>query len=638
MIADDVVERVRASADIVQLIGESVPLKRSGSDWRGPCPFHNGKGPNFSVSPKRGSYHCFVCHEKGDIFTYVRKRFGLDWPAAVKHVGERVGVEVIDTPKRELPPDPNARNWEVLSVASDWFRRQLEDEDVGRSAREYLKDRSIDAAACERFGIGFSPSDAQSMRKYLHSLGFDDSRLLEAGLLVEADDQEPRARFRDRVMFPIQDEVGNFVGFGGRVMGNREPKYLNSSESSVFQKRRVLYGLNVARNAIRRSGRVLVVEGYMDAIRLALAGIEEVVAPLGTALTEEQALLLTRYTRTVYLLYDSDEAGLKATFRSGHELLRNRAEVRVVTLPPGTDSKDPDSFVRAQGAVALEAQIADSIDLFDRQIQIIERRGWFKDIKGRRTAIDRLLPTIRATFDPLTHDMYLTRLAEMVHVDKATLAEEADQPVTASGKRQRVEKAGEQRPTEEDFQGNAEQTNEESSWNAASNWKRKRKGSDSSRDWHSSSAPIRFSGEQPAERGIIRMMIADRAVVEQFAERFHSEDFRDRRYRAIFESLLYSSEDDGLDVVSTRLPEDALKVFRDIANNIDENAAAGSDVELAFSRLAARALEERIAQIRIALRATDSPNDQNALLKERMEVEKELRRLLPVRSTGKSRG
>ena len=164
---------------------------------------------------------------------------------------------------------------------------------------------------------------------------------------------------------------------------------------------------------IRRASRAIVVEGYMDAIRIALAGIEEVVAPLGTALTEEQAELLVRYTSEVYLLYDNDAAGLKATFRSGQELLRNRADVRVVTLPPGPDGKDPDSFIQAFGVAALEAQIAQAMDLFDRQIQIIERRGWFEDIKGRRRAIDRLLPTIRAARDPLVHDLYLTRLSEV---------------------------------------------------------------------------------------------------------------------------------------------------------------------------------------------------------------------------------
>lgn len=631
MISDDVVERVKAAADIVQLIAETVPLKRTGADYRGPCPFHNGKGPNFAVSPKRGSYHCFVCHESGDVFTFVRKRLGLDWPSAVKHVGERFGVEVIDTPAREHAPDPNEHNWEVLSTAAEWFRTQLADAQVGAEARAYLDTRGIDGAARERFGIGFAPADAQALRRHLHTLGFDDARLLEAGLLVSVEGQpEPRVRFRERVVFPILDESGHHVAFGGRVIGNREPKYLNSPESGVFQKRRTLYGLFAARGAIRRANRVIVVEGYMDAIRLTLAGIEEVVAPLGTALTEEQAQLLMRYTREVYLLYDNDEAGLKATFRSGQELLRNRAEVRVVTLPPGKDGKDPDTFIQAQGVGALEAQIANAIDFFDRQIQIIERRGWFADLKGRRNAIDKLLPTIRATRDPLMHDLYLSRLSEVAHVDKDTLATEADQPVTLGNRR--VAQPAESAPRDERAEPPEPPPQQE--WTPPGphrgKWKGRR-GRDDGPQWQTSAAPLRAGRDEPVERSLIRLMLGDRALVERFAERFSADEFRDVRYRGVFVALLQSEHDDDFEVVASRVPDDALPTYRELINGADANLAEGADVELSLARFQARHLEDRILEIRAAL-GTASRDEQNALMRERLELETELRRLVPVRS------
>ena len=212
------------------------------------------------------------------------------------------------------------------------------------------------------------------------------------------------------------------MGFGGRAMGDEQPKYLNSPESPVFQKRRTLYGLHTAKQAMRRAQRAIIVEGYLDAIRLTLAGVEEVVAPLGTALTEEQARLLVRYASEIFLLYDSDEAGQKATFRSGMELLREKAAVRVVTLP---DGEDPDSFVRAEGRAAMESQLSQAIDVFDRQVQLLERRGWFSDLRRSRRAVDKLLPTIRAASDPLTRDLYLARLADVTGLDKAALQAEA---------------------------------------------------------------------------------------------------------------------------------------------------------------------------------------------------------------------
>ncbi|MEP6779913.1 MAG: DNA primase, partial [Gemmatimonadaceae bacterium] len=356
MISDETIERVREGADIVQIIGEFVKLKKSGNSYRGPCPFHNGSGPNFSVSPKEGIYHCFVCGVSGDSIKFIREKLNLDFTAAVKMVGEKSGIEVIDAPNRIQAPDPNARHWEVLASSAEWFQKQLADEVIGREARQYLTGRGLNAEAITRFGIGFAPSDRAALRKYLHSLGFDDQRQLDAGMLSAREGEtEPRMNFRNRVMFPIIDELGHNVGFGGRAMGDAVPKYLNSAESSVFKKGKTLYGMNTAKHAIRRAERAIVVEGYMDAISVVLAGFEEVVAPLGTALTEQQAELLGRYTQEVFLFYDSDQAGQKATFRAGLELLRHKSTVRVVTLP---DDDDPDTFARREGHAGLEKLFA----------------------------------------------------------------------------------------------------------------------------------------------------------------------------------------------------------------------------------------------------------------------------------------
>ncbi len=639
MISDETVERVRSAADIVQIISEYVPLKRSGADYRGACPFHGGTKPNFSVSQKKGSYHCFVCSESGDVFTFVRKRLGLDWPSAIKMIGERVGIEVIDTPSRMVVADPNERNWEVLATAAEWFRTQLAAESIGRDAREYLSGRGIDESACARFGIGFSPRDPQSLRRYLHGLGFDDARLLEAGLLVLRDGEtEPRQRFFGRIMFPIVDELGHHVAFGGRALGDEAPKYLNSGESGVFQKRRTLYGLYAAKNAMRRNSRAIVVEGYLDAIRLALAGIEEVVAPLGTALTEEQGELLVRYAPEVFLLYDSDEAGQKATFRSGKELLRHRASVRVVTLP---DGDDPDTFVRKHGRGGLETLLAQAIDLFDRQVQVLERLGWFANLRKQRLAIDKLLPTIRAARDPLTRELYLARLADVSHLDKNMLASEADEPPTTSrtARGAVARDDGDPGPSVEASSelgsdrapDAASAPSPYANAQARNAWKGKR-GRVTGPEWQATNVPPRPRKDQPVERTLLRAMLIDRSLVERVAERHGSDVFRDLSYRAVFQALLSAGHDDDLEFIAEGLSAQPLQALRDLTNTAEGNATeAALDISMSLARLNARPLEARMDEI-LAEMSRATVERQNELMRERMELDRELRLLLPIRS------
>ena len=630
MIADDVVERVRLASDIVQMIGEYVPLKRSGASYRGPCPFHQGKGPNFSVTPDKNNYHCFVCHESGDLFTFLRKRLGLDFVGAVKLVGERVGIEVIDQPTRAHAPDPNERNWEVLATAAEWFRMQLIDELPGRDARAYLAGRGIDADACARFGLGFSPRDGHALRRYLNALGFDEARQVDAGLLVRRDaDTEPRAPFFGRIMFPILDEMGHHVAFGGRAMGDAIPKYLNSSESAVFQKRRTLYGLHTAKQAMRRAGRAIVVEGYLDVIRLALAGLEEVVAPLGTALTEEQAALLMRYTGEVFLLYDSDLPGQKATFRSGLELLRQKAAVRVVSLPEG---EDPDTFVRAHGRAGLETQLTNAIDLFDRQIQLLERRGAFTDLRRTRRAIDKLLPTIRAVRDPLTRDLYLARLAEVSQLDKATLASEADEPpaLGRGGFARRADEHVLTAPPANDAPLPPPE-HHDAFPSAVPYVKRQwtgRRGKPAPPEWQSTSAPPRPRRDEPDERALVRAMLSSHDWVERIAERHAPADFRDANYGAIFAALRAAGHAATLDDVAAMLPPDALDTLRELT---DSGPLEATDVTLSLDRIAARRIESRIEEIRSAMGIV-LPEAQKVLMRERMDLEPELRRLLSIRS------
>ena len=421
MIPDDVIEQVRDAADLVGIIGESVELKRTGADYRGRCPFHGGTHRNFAVIPKKGMFYCFVCHEAGDVFTFFMKRLGMDYPTAVREVARRVGITI---PDRSGPtgPDPREPLFAAVATAADWFARQLRESPEAEIARSYLESRHVTMEQAQVQGLGFAPRGTAFLDA-MKGLGVREEVLLEAGLLVKREDGSKIPRFRGRLLFPIHDLRSRVVAFSGRVLGEGEPKYLNSPETPIFHKGQLLYNLHLAKHGMRKAERAILVEGQFDVLRLTLAGLEEVVAPLGTGLTDEQAALLQRHTPQVILLYDSDDAGLRATFRAGDVLLRHKLRVSVATLP---DGEDPDTLVQNKGAPALEQALKDSVDVLERKIQILERKGFFGSLPGRRRALDRLLPTIRAAADPISRDLYISRVAEVAGVRKDVLEREVD--------------------------------------------------------------------------------------------------------------------------------------------------------------------------------------------------------------------
>ena len=423
MIPDELIERIRDSADLITIVGESVALKRTGSDYRGPCPFHGGTGRNFAVIPKKGMYYCYVCHAAGDVFTYFMKRHGLDYPSAVREVGRRVGITVPEHSSRDgHAPDPREPLFTAVAVAEEWFAERLRDDPEADAARKYLlgRDITLDVAAEHRLGYApRGPAFVDAMKK----LGIAEATLLEAGFTSKREDGSVTPRFRSRLLFPINDLRGRPVGFGGRLLGPGEPKYLNSPETPIFRKGGMLYNLHQAKQVIRKEEAAILVEGYFDVFRLIHAGVEHVIAPLGTGFTSDQAALLKRFAPVVILLFDSDSAGLRATVRAGDEALRHGLRVKVATMPEG---EDPDTLVRTGGAQALAPILRDAVDVLERKIQLLERRGWFEGIEHRREALDRLLPTVQAASDPIMRELYLDTIAKKTGVGRAALEQELE--------------------------------------------------------------------------------------------------------------------------------------------------------------------------------------------------------------------
>ena len=601
MIPDELIDRIRESADIVQIIGEHVTLKRTGTDFRGPCPFHQGTHRNFSVSPRKKIYYCFVCHEGGDVFSFLQKRLGLDWPSAVRLVAEKSGIEVREVETKREGPDPREPIWELNATAAEYFTRMLWEDELGAPAREYLESRNIDRDLATRFGLGYAPREIGLMRSHLATLGYDDARQLEAGLLVRPEEaSEPRPRFRGRLIFPILDALGRHVGFGGRVIGQGEPKYLNSPESPVFSKGKLLYGLNWARNAIRREDRALVVEGYFDVVRLVAAGLESVVAPLGTALTADQAALLARYTKNIFLLYDSDKAGQRATFKAGDQLLQQRVSVQVVTLPAG---EDPDTLVDRHGLEALETQLEQAIDVFERKVQLLERAGWFADLRRKRLAIDHLLPTIRAAADPLMRELYLSRASEASGVAKDVLAHEL-----GLGEGRPAGKTAAPRPPE---QARSEGPPPE-----------RRGGPDHERRIGDRRTPVR-PREHGAERELVSAMLHQRSLVELVSERIGPEVFRDRRYRDIFAALLRLGGDAPVEALADTLDPEALEAMQVLLGEANAHIDRERTVSEALARVRVRELERELRQLDEDLRFA-SPAEQEQIVVRKKKLQEEI--------------
>ena len=554
MIPDEQVEEVRARADIVEIIGEVVPLKRSGKYYKACCPFHEEKTPSFYVVPAKGFYKCFGCGESGDVFSFLIKRSGLDFVDAVKHVAQRAGVEIREVSRGREEDDPNRHLYEANAFARMFFQDSLWDEKLGAEARAYLEQRGIDRETAERFSLGFAPDEWRALREGASHHAIGDDTLLEVGLLTTSEKaREPYDSFRARIIFPIESLSGKVLGFGGRVLDSGKdgaPKYVNSSESAIYHKGSVLYGLSWAKNTIRREESALVVEGYTDVVSLSAAGLDNAVAPLGTSLTSEQAALLRRYTTRVYLLFDSDAAGLKATFRAGDMLLSAGVHPSVVTLPPG---EDPDTVVHKEGAEGLRRHIDQALDVLDRKLQILEERDHFSSIEQTRAAVDRLLPTIRAVQDPALRDIYVSKVADRTGVRRQTLEEEL------------VKKA----PT-------------------------------GARLPHATSSAMRRRREAPAlppmgpERELLLLMIKDRDWIERIGEHLGPEDFVDKGYRDCFTALLADPE---LTHVPSEMAPAASRVLEGLLADPKELGQAHRVFEESLSKIRGAVLQQQLDEI-----------------------------------------
>ncbi len=413
MLSPQWLDELRARVTLSSVVMRTTKLQRAGREWKACCPFHNEKSPSFTVSDEKGFYHCFGCGAHGDVIRWMTDQRGMAFMDAVKELAAEAGMEVpAPDPRMAQRAEQQAGLAEVMQAAQEWFAGNLAGL-VGARAREYLATRGFNARTVERFGFGFAPDERQAMKRALGQ--FDEKLLIEAGLRIAVDDKEPYDRFRARLMLPIHDARGRVIAFGGRILDAAKidaPKYLNSPDTPLFDKGRTLYNLHRAGPASRQTGRLVVVEGYMDVIALAAAGIEEAVAPLGTALTERQIELLWRLVEVPVLCFDGDAAGQRAAMRAVQRalpLLRPAHSLCIVRLPAGFD---PDDLLKQRGRAAMDALLAQPASLLDTLWQHERDAQPLRTPEDKAGLKQRLLAHVDAIQHPDIAALYRRELME----------------------------------------------------------------------------------------------------------------------------------------------------------------------------------------------------------------------------------
>lgn len=498
---EELVEEIRSKNDIVDVISSYVRLQKKGSSYFGLCPFHNEKSPSFSVSRQKQMYYCFGCGAGGNVFTFLMEYENYSFVEALKYLADRAGVELPESEysgEAKKRADTKAILLEINKAAAQYFYVQLL-RPQGGHALTYLKDRKLSDDTIKAFGLGYSNKYSDDLYKYLKSKGYKDDMISQAGLISIDEKYGVHDKFWNRVMFPIMDVNSRVIGFGGRVMGDAKPKYLNSPETIIFDKSRNLYGLNRARKS--RKPYFLLCEGYMDVISLHQAGFTNAVASLGTALTPGHAALIKRYVNEVYLTYDSDEAGTKAALRAGPILREVGITAKIIRMEP---YKDPDEFIKNLGAEAFEERIQKARNGFMFSLEILERDYDMTSPEGRTDFMKEAARKLTEFDEEIERNNYIDAVAGTYHVGSEDLKKLVGRMAVQTGLAKPVERPRSTRSQNLDKE----------------------------------------DGTRKSQKILLTWMASDENVFAQIQKYIHPEDFPEGIYRTVAE-LLYAQHEQG---------------------------------------------------------------------------------------------
>jgi len=434
LISEDVINQVRDRVDIAEVVSHHVSLTRAGQNLKGLCPFHQEKSPSFTVSPSRQIFHCFGCGAGGNVFAFLMRITGASFPETVRDLGQKCGIDVPESGLNAGPQAAQVSRLEPLNRAvTAWFQQNLRDGVTGATARGYLAGRGIQARTIDQFEIGCVSAEWDGLIRALSKQGFSQNDLAAAGLTVAREQTSGSYdRFRARVMFPITDLRKRIVGFGGRILGEGTPKYLNSPDTPLFKKGQTLYALDLAREAVARLKTVIVVEGYFDAVALHQAGLTHTVATLGTALTAEHIQIVRRFASKVVLLFDPDQAGVRAALRGLDLFVNSGIGVKVVTLPAG---EDPDTYVRKEGPEAFARLEEQSPSLLDFALEHSLSTAESSTIEGRIRSVDDVLRILQKSEHPIEREERIRVVAERLGISQQRLIERYPALVQSEGRR-----------------------------------------------------------------------------------------------------------------------------------------------------------------------------------------------------------
>ena len=408
---DNIVDEIKSRCDIVEVIGRVVSLKKLGSNIKGLCPFHNEKTPSFVVSDTKQIYYCFGCNETGDVLTFVQKYYNMDFRSAMEKLAEDYGIDISSA---EYKSSNKEELFEINKIAARFFYKAFWE--AQNPANTYMQKRGISPDNLRKFGVGYADGEWDSLVKHFKSLGTDMKLLVTLGLVTQSD-KGYFDKFRDRVIFPIINASGKVIGFGGRTLSDAAPKYLNSPESSVFLKKNNLFGLNLTRQEISKENRAILVEGYMDVISLYQHGVRNVSASLGTALTENQAKLLKRYTPSVILAYDSDEAGQAAALRGGEILYTNGLKAKVLVMPQG---KDPDDYIREHQKAQFLEIASKALPYIEYRLETITKKYDLSNTEEKLDFIKEAVLYLK-TLSPAAAEMYIKTIAKNTKISESAI-------------------------------------------------------------------------------------------------------------------------------------------------------------------------------------------------------------------------
>lgn len=515
------IEQVRAGNPIVDVVGSYVPLTRKQNNYWACCPFHEEKTPSFSVSPDKEFFYCFGCHAGGDVFQFVQKIENISFPESVEKLAQRIGLEI---PKTDLSPaerereEERQRLYEICDLAASYFHNCLTKTRMGAAGIDYFKKRGLSAQTIVDFKLGFAPPQWDRLYRDFRERGYREKDLIKSGLCLTKNGKT-YDRFRGRCIFPIRDDKGRVVAFGGRIIEEGEPKYLNSPESPIFHKGDLLFAMERARKEIRKTKQAVLVEGYMDVVGVHNLGVTNVVASLGTAFTERQAQLLRRICDVAIVAYDMDRAGREATRRAIAIARETGLKLRIATLP---DGKDPDEYIKQHGANAWEDVIAMAQNVLDYRLDEIIAAHDATSTDGKNMIVQEFVPEIMQTDNAITIDSYLRRLATRLRMNENIVRSEAQKIAKAQAKNVYIAPAGNRAETAE--------------------------------------AP-RVTPD-PAEDDAIRLLFSGSAQRQDLLDQLTIEDFTDPLWKNIFAFLQTTAND----TVS------AAQIGREISLTVDEQA------------------------------------------------------------------